>query len=106
MLKRFAACGFNFLATSGTAKFLKENDLYVSEVEKIGRADRDILFEIRNGNVDIIINTITKGKNVESDGFQMRRIAAENGIICMTSLDTTNALLEVIEINSSQVMAL
>ena len=106
MLKRFAACGFNFLATSGTAEFLKENDLYVNEVEKIGRADNDILFQIKSGNIDIIINTITKGKNVESDGFQMRRVAAENGIICMTSLDTTNALLRVIEINSSQVIAL
>ena len=50
--------------------------------------------------MQLIINTITRGKNVESDGFKMRRAAVENGVVCMTSLDTTQALLEAIEINS------
>jgi carbamoyl-phosphate synthase large subunit len=106
MLKRFSAIGFNFLATSGTAKYLQENNLYVREVEKIGRADNDLLSEIKKGNVDLIINSISKGKDVESDGFKMRRAAAENGIICMTSLDTTNALLSAIELNSNTVLPL
>ena len=106
MLQRFAACGFKFLATTGTAKYLQENNLYASEVAKIGRAQFDLLDEIKSSNVDLIINSITKGKNVESDGFKIRRAAAENGIICLTSLDTANALLEAIELNSSQVLSL
>ncbi len=100
MLKRFHQCGFKFLATKGTAELLRENSLPVQEVQKIGRADRDLLSEIKDGNVQLIINTITRGKNVESDGFKMRRAAVENGVVCMTSLDTTQALLEAIEINS------
>ena len=100
MLKRFHNCGFKFLATKGTAALLHENKLPVEEVNKIGRADRDLLDEIKEGSVQLVINTISKGKNVESDGFQMRRTAVENGVICMTSIDTTYALLEAIEINS------
>jgi len=106
MLRRFHRCGFKFLATSGTAKFLSSHELPVIEVAKIGRDSRDLLDEIKEGNVQLIINTITRGKNVESDGFKIRRAAVENGVICMTSLDTTWALLEAIEINSLETMSL
>ncbi len=106
MLKRFHKCGFKFLATKGTAKLLREHSLPVQEVNKIGRAERDLLDDIKEGHVQVIINTITRGKNVESDGFKMRRTAVENGVICMTSLDTTWALLEAIEINSLGTMTL
>lgn len=106
ILKRYAECGFNFLATSGTAKFLKENGLHVKEVAKIGRAKVDLLENIKSGEVDLILNTITKGKNVESDGFKMRRAAAENGIICLTSIDTSEALLKAIELNSAAILPL
>jgi carbamoyl-phosphate synthase large subunit len=106
MLHRFHNCGFKFLATKGTASLLRENKLPVVEVNKIGRAERDLLDDIKDGNVQLIINTITRGKNVESDGFKMRRAAVENGVVCMTSLDTTKALLEAIEINSLGTLSL
>jgi carbamoyl-phosphate synthase large subunit len=106
MLRRFHNCGFKFLATKGTADLLRKNELPVVEVNKIGRADRDLLDDIKDGNVQLIINTITRGKNVESDGFKMRRAAVENGVVCMTSLDTTRALLEAIEINSLGTLSL
>lgn len=106
MLKRYYSCGFNFVATEGTAKAISENGMPVRTVEKIGRADRDLLDEIKEGKVDLILNTITKGKNVESDGFKMRRAAAENGIICLTSIDTSKALVESIEMRALKVLSL
>lgn len=106
MLQKFYECGFKFYATRGTANFLTHNNLPVQEVAKIGQAPRDLLHEIKDGNIDLIINTITKGKNVESDGFQIRRAAVENGIICLTSLDTANALLKSIEMNSLKAICL
>ena len=39
---------------------------------------------------------MTKGKEVERDGFQIRRTSVENGVPCLT-LDTANALTNVIE---------
>ncbi len=106
MLRRYYECGFNFVATEGTAKAISESGMPVRTVEKIGRADRDLLDEIREGNVDLILNTITKGKDVESDGFKMRRAAAENGIICLTSIDTSKALVESIEMRALKVLSL
>jgi carbamoyl-phosphate synthase large subunit len=106
MLKRFYQCGFKFYATCGTANFLESNNLPVKRVAKIGRNTRDLLHEIQDGHIDLVLNTITKGKNVESDGFQIRRAAAENGIICLTSLDTAWALLKTIEMSSLNVNTL
>jgi len=106
MLKKYYYCGFNFLATKGTAQVLKANSLPVRVVEKINRGERDLMDEIKEGKVDLIINTISKGKNVESDGFLMRRAAAENGIICLTSLDTANALVKAIEMHTLRILSL
>ena len=106
MLKKYYYCGFNFIATKGTAKVLRDHELPVREVAKIDRAERDLLDEIKEGNVDLIINSISKGKNVETDGFKMRRAAAESGIICLTSLDTANALVKAIEMHTLRILSL
>lgn len=100
LLKRFEALGFHIMATPGTAQFLREQNLHATNVEKIGRAEHDLLTELQSGKVSLVINTISKGKNVESDGFKMRRSAVERGIPCLTSLDTCEALLRIIERNS------
>lgn len=100
LFKRFYQLGFDFVATHGTAKILKENNIPVRVVERIGQGENDIIREIKSGRVCMIINTISKGKDVESDGFKMRRVAVERGVLCLTSLDTTEALLRTIERNS------
>lgn len=100
IFKRFYQIGFDFLATEGTARVLKEANIPVRTVARIGQAENDIIKEIKSGRVALIVNTISKGKNVESDGFKMRRIAVERGLLCLTSLDTTEALLKTIERNT------
>ena len=92
--------GFDFVATSGTANLLKEAGIPVRTIDRIGQSENDILKEIKSGRVALIINTISKSKNVESDGFKMRRSAVERGLLCLTSLDTTEALLRTIERNT------
>lgn len=88
--------GYKIIATAGTAKVLAEHDIKVETVGKIGGED-DLLHKIQEGDVQIVINTMTKGKTIERDGFQIRRTSVENGIPCLTSLDTANALTNVIE---------
>lgn len=94
--KRLHEVGYKVLATSGTAAKLAENHIPVETVGKIGGED-DLLNRIQNGEVQIVINTMTKGKTIERDGFQIRRASVENGVPCLTSLDTANALTNVIE---------
>lgn len=100
LFKRFYQIGFDFIATAGTAKVLKAANIPVRTVDRIGEGEHDLTKDIRSGKVALIVNTISKGKNVESDGFKMRRMAVERGLLCLTSLDTTEALLKTIERNT------
>ena len=58
---------------------------------------KNVLDIIRNGRVNFVINTMSNKKNTSADGFLIRRVSAENNISCMTSLDTANALVKVLE---------
>lgn len=97
LAKRFRTIGYHILATEGTAKALKEAGIKVETVEKIGSDGPNLLDVIQKGEAQFIINTLTKGKQPERDGFRIRRESVENGIPCFTSLDTAEATLQVIE---------
>ncbi|MCO4330828.1 carbamoyl-phosphate synthase large subunit [Staphylococcus hyicus] len=94
--RRLNEVGYKIIATRGTADTLAEHGIRVETVGKIGGQD-DLLHKIQDGDVQIVINTMTKGKTIERDGFQIRRTSVENGVPCLTSLDTANALTNVIE---------
>ena len=51
----------------------------------------------RQIKINFVINTPTKGKQSNRDGFKIRRMAVECKIPCFTSLDTVNALYKAIE---------
>ena len=106
LAKIFSKIGFSILATEGTGTCFEGHGLKVKKVGKIENSDYSVLDAIQNGDVDIIINTTTKGKSSEKDGFKIRRKATEHGVICFTSLDTANALLRVIESMSFSVKEL
>ena len=95
--KRFHNIGFQLLATHGTANMIRETGVPVQTVSKIGAKGPDMLDVIRGGEAQFIINTLTKGKQPARDGFRIRRESVENGIPCLTSLDTATAILEVLE---------
>ncbi|WP_044479253.1 carbamoyl-phosphate synthase large subunit [Paenibacillus antibioticophila] len=106
LLKGFYKLGYKIIATEGTAATLTEAGIRVTTVHKLTEGVPNILDLIRSGEAHFVINTLTKGKEPERDGFRIRREAVENGIVCMTSLDTVRALLNMLEtINfSSQAM--
>jgi carbamoyl-phosphate synthase large subunit len=95
--RRFNAIGYNILATSGTAELLKKENIPATVVNKIGDGENNLLDIIRQGKAQFVINTLTKGKQPARDGFRIRRESVENGVACLTSLDTTRAILRVIE---------
>ena len=96
--QRLQALGYRFLATEGTAQFLRENGIeHVTTVLKIGEGVPNVLDIVRSGMIDLIINTPRKVNDALSDGFQIRRVAAESSIHLLTALDTVNALLDVME---------
>jgi carbamoyl-phosphate synthase large subunit len=95
--KRFHEIGYQILATNGTAAYLSKAGIPVTVVNKIGSDQPNILDIIRTGKAQFVVNTLTKGKQPARDGFRIRREAVENGIPCLTSLDTTKAILQILE---------
>lgn len=95
--ERFHDLGYQLYATKGTAEFIKLNQLPVNQVGKIGTDDKNVLSIIENNDVQFVVNTLTSGKKPRSDGFRIRRESVEHGIACFTSLDTAEAILNVID---------
>ncbi|OIJ13231.1 carbamoyl phosphate synthase large subunit [Anaerobacillus alkalilacustris] len=98
LVRRFHRIGYHILATEGTAAVVKEDNIPVTVVNKIGGEEPHMLDVIRKGHAQFVINTLTKGKQPLRDGFRIRREAVENGVVCLTSMDTAEALLRVLEL--------
>ncbi|HHW44756.1 MAG TPA: carbamoyl-phosphate synthase large subunit, partial [Desulfotomaculum sp.] len=96
LLKGLAGLGYKICATAGTAAFLRENGLAVDRVNKIHEGSPCIVDLIRAGKIHLVINTLTRGREPERDGFRIRRAAVEHGVPCLTSLDTARAIFEVL----------
>ncbi|MCR2803672.1 carbamoyl-phosphate synthase large subunit [Paenibacillus soyae] len=97
LLRGFYNIGYKIIATGGTADALEAAGLYVTRVNKLSEGSPNILDLVREGKAQFVVNTLTKGKTPERDGFRIRREAVENGVVCMTSLDTVRALLNMME---------
>ncbi|MDF0725250.1 carbamoyl-phosphate synthase large subunit [Cytobacillus sp. S13-E01] len=95
--RRFHMIGYRILATSGTANYLGQANIPAQVVNKIGTEKPNLLDVIRQGEAQFVINTLTKGKQPARDGFRIRRESVENGVACLTSLDTAKAILRVLE---------
>ncbi|WP_077617759.1 carbamoyl-phosphate synthase large subunit [Bacillus sinesaloumensis] len=95
--RRFHTIGYRLLATSGTASYLQNANIPVTVVNKIGSEAPNLIDVIRQGKAQFVINTLTKGKQPARDGFRIRRETVENGVACLTSLDTAKAIVKVLE---------
>lgn len=98
LIRRFYNLGFNIEATKGTAQFLKEYGIRTRVRSKISEGSDEILRSICQGHVTYVINTRDfNSLSQESDGYEIRCCAAENGVNMFTSLDTVRVLLDVLE---------
>jgi carbamoyl-phosphate synthase large subunit len=92
ILRDFAKLGFGIYATRGTAQFLTDNGLSVTTVNKISEGSPNLVDLIRSRKAALLINTISKDKQIEKEAYLIRRASVENAIPCLTSLDTARAL--------------
>ena len=102
VIKQFATNGYRLFATAGTARLIRTLGLAVREVGKINDGDHTITELIRSGEVTLVVNTITGGKGVLQDGFEIRRVAVETRIPCLTSLDTASALASSLSLGANE----
>lgn len=91
----FMDLGYHIIATEGTGKYFNERGMNVDIVRKIHESGQNIATLIRNGKIDLVVNTLTFGKHPERGGFNLRRMAVELAVPCLTSLDTAREVLRV-----------
>ena len=91
----FEEMGVELYATAGTCQTLTDAGIPCKSVNRVSQAHPNILDMIASGTVDLIINTPTRGRKHDSDGFRIRRSAVEHGVGCVTAIDTARALLTV-----------
>ncbi|HEY8346126.1 MAG TPA: carbamoyl-phosphate synthase large subunit [Symbiobacteriaceae bacterium] len=94
--KQFADLGYRVVATAGTARALQACAIHAEQVKKISEGSPNVADLIRAGEIHLVINTSTRGRLADRDGFLIRRAAVEHGVPCLTSLDTARAVASVL----------
>ena len=104
LVQRFYRLGFNIEATTGTAHYLKEHGIRTRMKKDYTEDPSDITTAMRSGKVAYLINTRDPNSAAHVNaGVEMRRLAIENNLTTLTSLDTVKALLDVLEAISSRI---
>jgi carbamoyl-phosphate synthase large subunit len=80
----FQELGFNLMATRGTRAALADNGIDSQAVRKLGFGRPDLVDEIKNGNVQMVINTPTGGQGQIDDSL-IRKAAIQSGIANITT---------------------
>jgi len=105
MLTALSDADFEFYATPGTKKALEAVGIKAKLVNRITGESPNIMEMLHAGGVSLIINTPTHGRLEKRDGFKLRRLAAEAGTACLTSLDAARVLMESTRIVASETLS-
>ena len=82
--------GFSLLATHGTATHLQERGIDCVHVNKVTEGRPHIVDAIKNGKVQMIINTVDERQSVR-DSYSIRRAALQMGLTYYTTLAGASA---------------
>ena len=93
--KQLVAQGFTLCATRGTHKVLTAAGLDCQRVNKVLEGRPHIVDMVKNGDVDLIINT-TEGKQAIADSSLIRRSALVNKVSYTTTLAGAEAICQAI----------
>ena len=85
--------GFGILATGGTAQFLEEKGIPVRRVNKVLEGRPHIVDAIKNGDVQLVINT-TQGAQAVADSFSIRREALMYNLAYYTTVAGAKAVAD------------
>ncbi|MDX5299212.1 MAG: carbamoyl phosphate synthase large subunit, partial [Gammaproteobacteria bacterium] len=90
------AVGFRLVATAGTAAVIREAGIEVETVNKVREGRPHIVDAIKNGQIQLIINT-TEGRKAVADSSQIRQSALQHKVTYTTTLAGGEALCRAIK---------
>ncbi|MBS3786277.1 MAG: carbamoyl phosphate synthase large subunit, partial [Gammaproteobacteria bacterium] len=88
--------GFTLVATAGTGALLKAAGIECALVNKVAEGRPHIVDAIKNGEIDLIINT-TEGRLAIADSFSIRREALHNKICYTTTMAGARATCQALD---------
>lgn len=93
--KAFEELGFKILATGGTARRLEASGIRAETVLKVSEGRPNVVDHIKNGGIQMIINT-SLGRKPSLDAQHIRRSAVRYGIPYATTIAASRASVEAI----------
>ncbi|MEE3241037.1 MAG: carbamoyl-phosphate synthase large subunit [Pseudomonadota bacterium] len=90
--------GFTLLATKGTQQALAAGGISAELINKVQEGRPHIVDAIKNGDIDLIINT-TEGRNAIADSATIRRSALQKKVYYTTTLAGASALCMALNIH-------
>jgi carbamoyl-phosphate synthase large subunit len=78
--------GFALCATRGTAAYLSECGIQVTPVNKVAEGRPHVVDMIKNGDIDMIVNTTDERRSSIQDSYSIRRSALQQRVTYYTTL--------------------
>jgi len=94
--KKLSDMGFEIVATEGTSKVLRSNNIETHIVSKIGEGSSEILDLIKRSDIGLIINT-PSGERGQSDMKHIRSLGVMHGVPCITTIQGAQAAVNGME---------
>lgn len=98
--RELLAMGYKVIATGGTAKYLQENGIEVTRINKVLEGRPHIVDAIKNDEIDLIFNT-TEGAQSIKDSYALRRTALLGNIPYYTTSRGAISAMEAIKVLKS-----
>ncbi len=86
----FQELGFDIIATGGTAKLLDENGIFTRSIFKVGEGRPNVVDAIKNGEVQLVVNTPMGAKSRE-DEYEIGRSAIRYKVPAITTISGAQA---------------
>jgi carbamoyl-phosphate synthase large subunit len=96
-IKDLEALGFNIMATAGTAAYLKGIGVSCTVVKKVIEGRPHVVDHIKNGEVQLVVNTTFGQKEVEQS-YSIRRTALVHRVPYFTTISAARAAVGAIEV--------
>ncbi|AGM40705.1 carbamoyl-phosphate synthase large subunit [Spiribacter salinus M19-40] len=88
--------GFRLVATQGTAAILHQAGIDCEGINKVAEGRPHIVDAIKNGGIDLIINT-TEGRQAIADSFSIRREALHHKVCYTTTMAGARATCQALD---------
>ena len=98
--RRLQELGFELLATAGTQQALANAGIETTFINKVNQGRPHIVDAIKNGDVDLIINT-TEGRQAIADSASIRSSALQNKVYYTTTLAGATAVCMALEVSDT-----